>query len=238
MRDTDQDWKEYGEFQPFFGVLAHEKFLRENLSEETLTEFWQSGNVDIEATWNRAIALFGPRKSVSAVDFGCGVGRLARAMAQIADTVTGVDVSPGMLAEAARHDPPANLRLTHDIPDEKFDWINSFIVFQHIPPERGYVLFEELLRRAADTCLLTVQFTFFKSQEGLANQGLNAMKFGTWDGNVIRPLLRETLGRTMMMYDYDMNRIYAMLIAHGFVQTYMVHTDHGGAHGAHIIAAR
>ena len=46
-RDTDQDWLEYGEFEPYYGVLTHERFLRANLTPDVLEEFWQSGRENV-----------------------------------------------------------------------------------------------------------------------------------------------------------------------------------------------
>jgi ubiquinone/menaquinone biosynthesis C-methylase UbiE len=44
--------------------------------------------------------LLGPDMRV--LDFGCGIGRLARAIAKDVRSVVGIDVSPGMIAEAQR----------------------------------------------------------------------------------------------------------------------------------------
>lgn len=237
MRDTDQDWQHYGEFEPYFGVLSHERFLRANLTPEVLEEFWQTGRADISATWKSLIRLFGDRRVRTALDFGCGVGRLTRAIAEIADHAVGVDVSPAMIAEGKVHSLP-NIEFTNELPSGPFDWINSHIVFQHIPPERGLCLFETLLDRAAQTALISVHFTFFKDGQALSNHGIDAIRFGTWDGEVIKPIIRNETSRKMMMYDYDLNQIYAMLIARDFTDVHLSHTNHAGAHGAVIYAAR
>lgn len=238
MRETDEDWRFYGEFEPYYGVLTHDRFLRANLTPESLEEFWQSGRADIEEIWGALVHLYGDRRPKRALDFGCGVGRLSRAMATFCDQVVGVDISPAMVAEG-QVDAPGNLELTTNLPPGPFDWINSYIVFQHIPPERGYKLLETLLQSAGDSALLSVQFTFFKDSAGLSEHGLDAIRFGTWDGNAVRPLvMSEGVERRMMMYDYDLNQIFAMLVDKGFAQVHLRHTNHGGAHGALILAAR
>jgi SAM-dependent methyltransferase len=236
-RDTDRDWQHYGAFEPYYGVLTHERFLRENLTDESLEEFWQAGRDDIRRIWGELVHAFGERSPTSALDFGCGVGRLTRAMAEIAEQATGVDVSPEMIAEGLSR-APANVHLTTSLPDGPFDWINSYIVFQHIPPQRGYQILDDLLRRAAQTCLLSVHFTFFKDARGLSDHGIDPILFGTVDDGTIRPLIPKDQGHRMMMYDYDLTRIFAMLVAHRFTQIQLSHTDHGGAHGAIILAAR
>lgn len=188
MRDTNKDWCNIGEFEPYFGVLSHERFLRRNLTRETLAEFWLTGEHHMNECWNLIENYFGPNpKPKYALDFGCGVGRLTRAMASMAEHVCGVDVSSPMLEEAKRNDPPANIEYTFDIPSGvQIDWINSVIVFQHIPPERGYSLFHDLLSVAAPDALLSVHFMLFKDHVGVADQYFPHVAFSTWDGDKLR----------------------------------------------------
>jgi ubiquinone/menaquinone biosynthesis C-methylase UbiE len=83
----------------------------------------------------------------TALNFGCGVGRLTFAMAKYAASVIGVDVAAGMLDVARREAGDRGMtgvELRHDLPDRRVAWVNSAIVFQHIPPERGHDIFEGL----------------------------------------------------------------------------------------------
>ena len=47
MKDTDTDWAMLGEGEPFFGVLSAPRFLRANITPETLEEFWETGRADM-----------------------------------------------------------------------------------------------------------------------------------------------------------------------------------------------
>jgi SAM-dependent methyltransferase len=59
--------------------------------------------------WLSAQDLIGPERDI--LDLGCGIGRVAAALAPRCRSVLGLDVSPGMVAEArARHGALANLR--------------------------------------------------------------------------------------------------------------------------------
>lgn len=90
----------------------------------------------------------------SALDFGCGVGRLTQALADHFTTVIGVDVSPTMLQLASklnRHD----VRVTYvrnQAPDlsrflsNSFDFVYSDIVLQHIEPEMSLNYLREFVR--------------------------------------------------------------------------------------------
>ena len=85
----------------------------------------------------------------SVLDFGCGTGRLVIPLAEIADYVLGLDVSESMLWEARKNCKAHalnNVQLlksddTLSCLDGCFDFIHSFIVFQHIPVKRGIRIF-------------------------------------------------------------------------------------------------
>ncbi|WP_162987160.1 class I SAM-dependent methyltransferase [Sphingomonas paeninsulae] len=241
MRDTDNDWTNLGEFEPYFGVLSHERFLRHNLNEAGLAEFWQTGANHMVGVRQILIDHFGGEFAPkTAIDFGCGVGRLTRAMAPMADRVFGIDISGPMLEEARRNSPPENVEFRFDIPQDcLIDWIHSSIVFQHIPPARGYDLFGKLLDAASPKAMLSVHFMLFKDALGVADQYHPNVEFSTWDGRELKPLLRkDRAAGSMSMYDYDMNLLIAMMVRRGFSRYYMHHANHGGCHGVEIFARR
>lgn len=98
-RSDQADWENIGETEPFNGVLTHERFLRANLTPETLEEFYRYGRQDVEYLLHRLSQLYpGMPRPTTVLDFGCGVGRLTRAMCALPAQVTGVDCSAGMLA--------------------------------------------------------------------------------------------------------------------------------------------
>jgi SAM-dependent methyltransferase len=236
-RQTDDDWIRIGQDEPYHGVLSQERFLRRNLTPEILQEFWASG-VE-EMTYVKAVLErhFGPFRAARALDFGCGVGRLARALAGLAETVVGLDISPGMLTEA-RRGAPANVEFATELGERTFDWINSVIVLQHIPPVRGYVLFEDLLSRLEPAGVLSVQFTIFRDRNFLA-PATSFIEEAVWDGETIRAL-RQTAPAvgTMLMYDYDLTRMVALCAHHGVAGLFLEHTNHGGCHGVRLFGRR
>jgi trans-aconitate methyltransferase len=237
MRETDADWAILGDDEPFFGVFSHEKFLRRNLTPDVLAEFWASGVEEIQYLRRVLITHFGDFQAGHAVDFGCGVGRLTRALAEVCDRVTGVDVSPGMLAEANRHRLP-NITYTDRLSDQTFDWINSVIVFQHIPPVRGYGLFADLLGRLNPGGVVSVQFTLFKD-EAFIGAVAEPIRRASWDGETLRVMDQTPHPPgAMMMYDYDLNRLMSLLTDHGVETVFLEHTDHGGCHGVRLFGRR
>jgi len=76
-----------------------------------------------------------------ALDFGCGIGRLTRVLANHFAHATGVDVAPSMVAEARRLDPDRRCAfVVNDTPDlrgfadDSVDLVYSTMVFQHMAP--------------------------------------------------------------------------------------------------------
>jgi len=75
-----------------------------------------------------------------ALDFGCGVGRLTRALAKNVDVCYGIDISEKMIDLAKNYNRDiqnCKFFVNHDaklsmFPDNKFDLIFSHIVLQHI----------------------------------------------------------------------------------------------------------
>lgn len=235
-RDTDEDWKGIAG-EPYYGVFSHTEYFRDQLTPERLEQFWQTGRQEIAGQLDILRRHYGPFEPRSAIDFGCGVGRLTRAMAAIVDQAYGIDVAPLMLAEA-RKGAPANIDFRHDLPDGPVDWINSTIVFQHIHPANGIPLLARLLERLAPGGGITLQFGFYKERQAFSADWLG-MDYVSWDGDRMTTLMETPpAAGTMMMYDYDLNQLLAMFHAAGIDRLSLQHSDHGGHHGAFILGRK
>ena len=237
-RDTDGDWEEIGRLNPYFGVLTHPKFLTANLTEEARAEFFQSGQGAVRgelAVLQRHFPDFAP---ASALDFGCGVGRLTRALGEVTGDAVGIDISASMLAEARRQAPEA-VSFTHDLPDRSFDWLLSLIVFQHIPPDRGYDLLKALVERLAPGGCVTLQFVIYRDERHakVAGGRITVGPAGVGVASGQAALAKLARGE-MVMFDYDLSIIAAILFAGGLNTIDLEHTDHGGFHGVIIRGRR
>src|SRR5690242_17394816 len=105
LKDTsDKNWNQFANADPYFAVLSNEKFRKENLTDEALKEFFQTGqdyiNLVLKTIRSHFDPLFQPTKTL---DWGCGVGRLTLPLASISASVVAVDVSPYMLQEAEKN---------------------------------------------------------------------------------------------------------------------------------------
>jgi SAM-dependent methyltransferase len=73
-----------------------------------------------------------------ALDFGCGAGRSSRFLRDLGFEVTGVDISPPMLAHARERDPDGTYLLVPDgdlgaLPIGAFDLVFSAFTFDNVP---------------------------------------------------------------------------------------------------------
>lgn len=116
-------------------------------------EFFASGESQIGDLMRRLDAIGAAPTPMRALDFGCGAGRLTRALAARFQETHGIDISPSMIALAERHNRfPGRCRFaTWDgrrlpFPDDHFDLAATFITLQHMPPRAARTVLRELGR--------------------------------------------------------------------------------------------
>jgi len=147
MDKQAQQWERLGATDPYWAVLTRPGTRHGNWDPH---EFYETGRREVEDVLARMQILGLARGTERALDFGCGVGRLSRALAARFDAVTAVDVSESMLREARRMNASShpNISFVHNtrpdlecVGDVKFNFIYSNIVLQHIPraAQFGYV---------------------------------------------------------------------------------------------------
>jgi len=133
-----RDWEDLAKLDPYWAILSHPKYKFGGWDVE---EFFRTGDIDLENVMRVAGDLGHPQARGRALDFGCGLGRVTRAMAKYFDECVGVDISEAMLAAARELNTryPSCKFLESDsedlgiLPDEHFDLIYSDLVLQHIP---------------------------------------------------------------------------------------------------------
>lgn len=102
--------------------------------------FWESGRTEIERAIEH-IDRLGITARRSALDFGCGIGRLSVPLADHYVTVVGLDVSGEMITRARAHDRVLYYRRNWLGGLVDFDLVYSNITLQHVPMDmqREYV---------------------------------------------------------------------------------------------------
>lgn len=154
MTEFDQlraTWTQLGDVDPLWAILSDP--AKEG-GKWDVAQFFRSGEIDLGRVLDQLAALGIDVTLGTALDFGCGVGRVTQAMSQRFEQTHGVDVAESMIEQANRfnraperctyhHNPRPDLGL---FSDSTFDFVYSMIVLQHMAPElaKGYV--REFLR--------------------------------------------------------------------------------------------
>ena len=163
-RDDDRrDWEELATLDPLWAIATKPGTRFDGWDQDA---FFAAGQRQVARLMATADRLGHPRGRARALDFGCGVGRHARALSEHFGECVGVDVSEQMVAHARRLNagvgncrfvvnPDPHLRRFED---GQFDLVHSGLVLQHISPEEvsGSYL-PELVRVLASGGLLSVQ---------------------------------------------------------------------------------
>jgi SAM-dependent methyltransferase len=245
--NTDVEWEKWGKRDPYFGVVTFDRFRNQNLTDEAKTEFFESGRSHIRHVLDVCRRYFDQDFSPKrALDFGCGVGRLVIPLAGIAEHVVGLDVSDSMLKEALKNCNEYsvnNVRLLKSDDnlsslDGCFDFIHSFIVFQHIPVERGRDIFANLLDHLEDGGICAIQLTYSKAIFG-DSYGVPPVEFPVKKSlKVIKRLVRKSMrielpGRDpeMQMNPYNVNELLFLTQSIGIDNLHVEFTDHEGELG-------
>jgi SAM-dependent methyltransferase len=137
LRRLRSRWEAFGREDPLWAVLANPSKRGRRWD---VDEFFATGEAEITSLLEQLSALGLLVKRGTALDFGCGVGRLTRALAVSFDRVVGVDVSLAMVEEARRlnpaltflHNPASDLAI---LPGGSIDVLYSRLVLQHVPPD-------------------------------------------------------------------------------------------------------
>lgn len=237
---SDREWEKFGENDPYFGVLTDDRFRKSNLTDDNKEKFFESGSKYIDAVLETIRQHIDRTFTIKrALDFGCGVGRLVIPLASVAQEVTGIDVSDSMLNEAKKN---CEARLIRNVVlvksddnlsslNGKYDFIHSYIVFQHIPVRRGERIFENLIAHLASDGVCVVHFTYAKDSR---RKGF--VPFLNRYVPLYRNLVNLIKGRKffaphMQMNNYDLNHLFLTIQRANCPDFYTTFTDHAGAFG-------
>jgi ubiquinone/menaquinone biosynthesis C-methylase UbiE len=237
--NTDKAWISYGKENAYYGVLAHDEFLDENLSEESLNKFFDTGFSDIENLFELIHSNFGKDFSPKTIlDFGCGTGRLVIPFSKRAESVVGLDISDQMLAAAEENAKKfkvdnASFVLSDNelsgVANQKFDLIHSLMVFQHINVKRGEKIFQRMIDLLNPNGIGAIHMTYYSNKTNFQKR-VNYFRYRVPFFNSILNVLRgkKMSLPLMQMNSYDMNKILCMLQKAGIKKSHLTFTDHGG----------
>jgi SAM-dependent methyltransferase len=239
--DSDKTWEYFGRTDPYFGVLTHEGYRSNALTSDAKKreEFFNSGKnyVDfVEKTLRDELNL--SLEGRDGLDFGCGVGRLTLPFSRVCRSMVGVDVSEAMLEEARKN--AAELALPNatfvkgdddlSAVSGQLGFVHSFIVFQHIPPDRGEAMFRRLIALLKNDGVGVLHFTCsWSSATPRFRRLLTAAYTYVPFTYAIRNLLKGVPVREpmMQMNRYDLNRILRVLQEAGCHRVHVRFTETG-----------
>lgn len=146
-------WTHLGEVRPHFSVMTNEGFMPDRLA-GTIEQFWQSGVRDSKTLLTILDAHGMLTADKTCVEYGCGVGRVTKSIADAFRRVVAYDISAGHLALAKERMQTTGTRNVELVlcsetflqPLAKCDAFYSRIVFQHNPPPIMYALVKMALQ--------------------------------------------------------------------------------------------
>jgi SAM-dependent methyltransferase len=164
--------------------LAKQDALHAILTDETkaggkwsVAEFMATGIAETDMVMQHLARLGSiPDRDGTALDFGCGVGRLTQALGDHFASCVGVDISQAMIEKAESINQRSNCRFVTNsdirlpFPEGTFSFIYSNIVLQHIPRRFAKEYLREFVRVLARGGVLV-----FGVQDSFAAPTLSAL---------------------------------------------------------------
>jgi len=250
LRDnSDASWEKWGKQNPYYAVLTDNKFRNENLNGNAITDFFETGCDHVERVLKlTSVHLGGISSRKSALDFGCGVGRLVIPFAKKFEHVTAVDVSETMLETAKENCSKRNVTNVDFVRSDdeltkvvgKFDFIHSYIVLQHIPVRRGEQIIGRLSERLSNGGILALHFPFLSKKSSLRRSTYSLRKNFIPLQMLANLVLRRSRGEPFMQMNcYRVDRVLNILSDHGIVDIFIEVEDVGdGFVSAFVFAKR
>lgn len=224
------------------------RFRADRMDAADRDAFFASGEAAVDHTFATIRRVLRPDfRPLRSLDFGCGVGRLTIPLASRSAEVVGVDVSPTMLQEAEQNCARlglVNARLVHS--DEfwsaphgaslPFDFVHSFIVFQHIPPMRGLRLTDRILELLAPGGIGALHYTYGR-RASILRKTVNRLRRWIPPVNAAVNIVqgKPFFEPQVPMFEYDLEALFDCFERHGCREMHLELTDHGGHLGAMIL---
>ena len=154
-------WDALAKGDPFFAVLTNPD---KQGNKWALAEFFSTGVAEVDRDLARLRALAPGFSDRSALDFGCGAGRLTQALGRHFKRATGVDISGHMVALAGVHNSQEGVSFVHNVrpdlrmfPDNAFSLVYSRITLQHVAPRYTRRYLREFTRVLEPGGIVSVQ---------------------------------------------------------------------------------
>ena len=242
--ESNGAWQRLGNSDPYFAVWTEDRFRTATTPGPVRDEFFASGEAHISDVFSlirsTLVPNFAPRR---ALDFGCGVGRITIPLARQVEEVVGVDISSAVLEEARRNceisriDNVVLIESDDDLSQTSgnFDFIHSYVVFQHIPRRRGEQIIQTLAAKLSEGGVGALHLVYASTRP----RWRVAISDARRRVPLLHALMNVARGRRptyplMQMNQYNLNRLFKHLQQSGFEQLSCSFSDHSGYLGAMI----
>jgi ubiquinone/menaquinone biosynthesis C-methylase UbiE len=234
---ADQSWEEIGQRDAYYGVLTYDQYAQENLNQASRDVFFESGQKHLQRVMHiiheNIAADFVPQR---ALDFGCGVGRILIPMAAQSNEVVGLDVASSMLREAEKncHEQKlTNVSLVQaddqlSLLEGSFNFIHSYIVFQHIPVRRGEALFEILLDHLAENGVGVIHFVYRRNISRFRRIFQWSRSHLRFFNGLVNVLILKQPWRypALQMHEYNLANIFELLKKNDCINVHVEFSEH------------
>lgn len=240
MDKSERIWEFYGEKDPYFAVNTISDMRSEKIDKDKIKLFFEEGEEYVKKIWQEIedhfISSFNPRR---ALDFGCGVARLTLPIAERSEQAVGVDISANMLKVAEQNANLFNINNVSFIKGDdylskitgEFDFIHSFVVFQHINPKIGEEIFRKMVQMLSEEGIGVLQFGYADSLSSVAQKFRFTLYRDYPFAYKIRNLiLRKKPEPLIPMYSYNLNNLMLILQQNG-CHNCLVRFSHHGVEG-------
>ena len=138
LSESKMAWDDLGRMDPLWSILTAEG---KKYGKWEIEEFFRSGEEDVDELLRIATTFGYPKRKEMAFDFGCGVGRLTRALGKHFNECWGVDIAESMIKQAMElnrdyknlHFQVNDREDLSTFRDRSFDFVASIITLQHVP---------------------------------------------------------------------------------------------------------
>jgi SAM-dependent methyltransferase len=193
LEGLKSNWESLAERDALFAILTDH---RRAGGKWDVAEFMATGEAETNTVMGHLASIrYRPNSAGSALDFGCGVGRVTQAMARRFASCVGVDISRQMIDKAKALNQYAHCRYLvsseERLPfaDARFSFIYSNIVLQHVPRRFSTAYLREFVRILAPGGILV-----FGVQDSFAAPDVSSLLLRVRHVLRIRSRIKAALG--------------------------------------------
>jgi len=240
-QNTDKSWEKLGQQNPFYWVTTMDEYIDEKWNEETQAIFFDDSSKYVYNILKIINKHIDPEfKPISALDFGCGVGRVSIPLSKSCKNVVGADVSSSMLEAAEKLCKQQNIDNIELIKSDDnlseitgtFNFVHSIYVFQHIPFKRGKKILKKILSSLEPDGVGVFQF-LIKNELPASKKLIYWIKVNIPLAHNIFNIIKGKPWNTPMMQlnNYNLNYILQKLKENGCGHSYIRYTKEDYYHG-------